>query len=83
NTNNNGSGLYPNQVGSVWYTDTTISYDLLPDRGLSAFFSINNLFDRDPPPTPSFLISGSSYSNRTLYDLIGRQYTLGLRYRMD
>ena len=83
NTNNNGQGLYPNQVGSVWYTDTTISYDLLPDRGLSAFFSINNLFDRDPPPTPSFLISGSSYSNRTLYDLIGRQYTLGLRYRMD
>jgi iron complex outermembrane receptor protein len=83
NTNNNGQGLYPNQVGAVWYTDTTISYDLLPDRGLSAFFSINNLFDRDPPPTPSFLIAGSSYSNRTLYDLIGRQYTLGLRYRMD
>jgi hypothetical protein len=83
NTNNNGQGVYPNQVGSVWYTDTTISYDLLPDRGLSAFFSINNLFDRDPPPTPSFLISGSSYSNRTLYDLIGRQYTLGLRYKMD
>jgi outer membrane receptor protein involved in Fe transport len=83
NTNNNGQGLYPNQVGSVFYTDTTISYDLLPDRGLSAFFSINNLFDRDPPPTPSFLIAGSSYSNRTLYDLIGRQYTLGLRYRMD
>ena len=83
NTNNNGQGVYPNEVGSVWYTDTTISYDLLPDRGLSAYFSINNLFDRDPPPTPSFLIAGSSYSNRTLYDLIGRQYTLGLRYRMD
>jgi outer membrane receptor protein involved in Fe transport len=83
NTNNNGQGLYPNQVGSVFYTDTTISYDLLPDRGLSAFLSITNLFDRDPPPTPSFLIAGTSYSNRTVYDLIGRQYTLGLRYRMD
>jgi outer membrane receptor protein involved in Fe transport len=56
---------------------------LLPDRGLSAFLSITNLFDRDPPPTPSFLIAGTSYSNRTVYDLIGRQYTLGLRYRMD
>jgi outer membrane receptor protein involved in Fe transport len=83
NTNNNGQGLYPNHVGDVFYTDSTIAYDLLPDRGLSAFFSITNLFDRDPPPTPSFLIAGSSYSNRTLYDLIGRQYTLGLRYRMD
>jgi outer membrane receptor protein involved in Fe transport len=82
NTNNNGLGIYPNNVGSVFYTDTSITYDILPDRGLQAFFTINNLFDRDPPPTPSFLIAGSSYSNRTLYDLIGRQFTLGLRYRM-
>ena len=81
NTNNNGQGVYPNQVGSVWYTDTTLTYDVL-DTGMSAFFSIQNLFDRDPPPTPSFLIAGSSYSNRTLYDLIGRQYTLGIRYKM-
>jgi len=81
NTNNNGQGVYPNQVGAVFYTDTTVTYDVL-DTGMSAFFSIQNLFDRDPPPTPSFLIAGSSYSNRTLYDLIGRQYTLGIRYKM-
>jgi len=81
NTNNNGNGIYPNNVGSVFYTDTTITYDIY-DTGMSAFFSVQNLFDRDPPPTPSFLIAGSSYSNRTLYDLIGRQFTLGLRYRM-
>ena len=82
NTNNNGLGVYPNNVGDVFYTDTTLSYDILPDPAMSLFFSINNLFDRDPPPTPSFLIAGSSYSNRTLYDLIGRQYTLGVRYKM-
>ena len=82
NTNNNGAGVYPNQVGSVFYTDTTITYDVLPDSGVSLAFSINNLFDRDPPPTPSFLIAGSSYSNRTLYDLIGRQYSIGLKYKM-
>jgi outer membrane receptor protein involved in Fe transport len=81
NTNNNGLGVYPNNVGSVYYTDTTLTYDI-ENTGLSTFFSINNLFDRDPPPTPSFLIAGTSYSNRTLYDLIGRQYTLGLRYKM-
>jgi outer membrane receptor protein involved in Fe transport len=52
------------------------------NTGAQAFFTINNLFDRDPPPTPSFLIAGSNYSNRTLYDLIGRQFTLGLRYKM-
>ena len=82
NTNNNSAGVYPNQVGSVFYTDTTITYDVLPDSGVSLAFSINNLFDRDPPPTPSFLIAGSSYSNRTLYDLIGRQYSIGLKYKM-
>jgi len=82
NTNNNGAGVYPNQVGSVFYTDTTITYDLLPETGVSLAFSINNLFDRDPPPTPSFLIAGSNYSNRTLYDLIGRQYSIGLKYKL-
>jgi iron complex outermembrane receptor protein len=82
NTNNNGAGVYPNQVGSVYYTDTTISYDVMPESGLTLAFSINNLFDRDPPPTPSFLIAGSNYSNRTLYDLIGRQYSIGLKYKM-
>ncbi|MEO8301071.1 MAG: TonB-dependent receptor, partial [Rhizomicrobium sp.] len=82
NTNNNGQGVYPNNVGAVFYTDTTITYDVLPETGLSTYFSITNLFDRDPPRTPSFLIAGSNYSNRTLYDLIGRQFTLGVRYKM-
>ncbi len=52
-------------------------------RSLVAAQHDNTGLDRDPPPTPSFLIAGSSYSNRTLYDLIGRQFMLGLRYRMD
>lgn len=82
NTNNNGLGVYPNTVGDVFYTDATITYDLFPDKGVSTFFSISNLFDRDPPLTPSFLIAGTNYSNRTLYDMIGRQFTLGLRYKM-
>jgi outer membrane receptor protein involved in Fe transport len=81
-TNNNGLGVYPNHVGNVFYTDLTFNYQLFPDDGVSTFLSINNLFDRDPPATPSFLIAGSSYSNRTLYDLIGRQFTAGIRFRM-
>ena len=81
-TNNNGQGVYPNQVGSAYYTDTTITFDAFPQTGVSLAFSINNLFDRDPPPTPSFLIAGSNYSNRTLYDQIGRQYSIGLKYKM-
>ena len=82
NTNNNGLGVYPNHVGDVLYTDSTVTFDVMPETGLSTYFSISNLFDRDPPATPSFLIAGSSFSNRTLYDLIGRQYTLGVRFKM-
>ena len=80
NTNDNGLGVTPNTVHDVWYTDTTFSYQV--NDNLNAFFTINNLFDRDPPPNPSYLIDSSSYGNRTLYDLIGRMYTIGVHYRM-
>jgi iron complex outermembrane recepter protein len=80
NTNDNGLGVTPNTIGNVWYTDTTFSYQI--NENLSGFFTINNLFDRDPPPNPSFLIEASSFGNRTLYDLIGRMYTIGVHYKM-
>lgn len=80
NTNDNGLGITPNTVGNVWYTDATFSYDI--NDNLTGFFTINNVFDRDPPPNPSYLIDSSSYGNRTLYDLIGRMYTIGVHYRM-
>jgi outer membrane receptor protein involved in Fe transport len=80
NTNDNGLGITPNTIGNVWYTDTTFSY-AISDQ-LTGFFTINNLFDRDPPPNPSYLIDSSSYGNRTLYDLIGRMYTIGVHYKI-
>ncbi len=80
NTNDNGLGVSPNTVGNVWYTDTTLSYALTDQ--LTGFLSVNNVFDRDPPPNPSFLIEASSFGNRTLYDMIGRTYTLGVHYNM-
>jgi iron complex outermembrane receptor protein len=70
-----------NHVGSVVYTDATLSYDFSEDKRLVGFATVNNLFDKDPPQTPGFLIAGSSFGNRTLYDLIGRTYTAGLRFR--
>ncbi|HTW33947.1 MAG TPA: TonB-dependent receptor [Rhizomicrobium sp.] len=80
NTNDNGLGIYPNTIGNVWYTDTTFQYQI--NDNLSGFLTVNNLFDRDPPPNPSYLIDSSSYGNRTLYDLIGRLYTIGVHYKI-
>ncbi len=80
NTNDNGLGISPNILGNVWYSDATLSYDITDQ--LQGFLTINNLFDRDPPPNPSYLIDSSSFGNRTLYDMIGRTFTLGVRYNM-
>jgi outer membrane receptor protein involved in Fe transport len=70
-----------NHVPDVFYTDATLSYDITEDKRLVGFFTINNLLDRDPEPTPGFLIAGASFGNRTLYDLVGRTYTAGVRFR--
>jgi outer membrane receptor protein involved in Fe transport len=70
-----------NHVPDVFYTDLTVNYDITEDKRMVGFFTVNNLFDRDPEPTLGFLIAGASYGNRALYDLIGRQYTAGLRFR--
>jgi iron complex outermembrane recepter protein len=80
NTNDNGLGITPNSIGNVWYTDMTLAYDI--NDQLQGFFTINNLFDRDPPPNPSYLIDSSSFGNRTLYDMVGRTFTVGIHYNM-
>ena len=76
------SDISANHVGAVFYTDATITHDFTTDKRLVGFFTVNNLFDKDPPAIPGFLIAGSSFGNRTLYDLIGRTFTVGLRFRM-
>lgn len=70
-----------NEVPNVFYTDVTLTYDITEDKRMVGFFTVNNLFDRDPEPTPGFLIAGASFGNRGLYDLIGRMYTTGVRFR--
>lgn len=71
-----------NYVHPVYYTDVTITRDLSADKRLVGFFTVNNLFDRDPPQMPGFLIAGSSFGNRAMYDLIGRMFTAGVRFKM-
>lgn len=70
-----------NHQDAVWYTDATINIYIGEQRREQWFLTINNLFNRDPPETPSYLISGSNFGNRTLYDQIGRSFTTGMRFR--
>ena len=69
-----------NHVPTVRYTDLTASYDLSSVKG-SFYFTVNNLTNKDPPAIPGILISGSSLGNHLLYDVVGRAYTAGFRFK--
>jgi iron complex outermembrane recepter protein len=66
------------------YTDVTLKYKFEAMGSESeAFLTINNLFDKDPPPSPTRVGTPVSIlaTNPTLYDIIGRYYTAGLRFK--
>lgn len=69
------------RVGSVFYTDASISYDFdISNARVQAFLTVNNLFDRQPPlivesNQPGFAIP----TYRHIYDIIGRYVTIGAK----
>ena len=56
-----------------------MAYDLIDngDRKVALFGTINNLLDKDPPITGT----GGFATVRSLYDVVGRTYTAGVRFR--
>lgn len=77
-----GRQIDVNEIDGATYYQLSGSYRLLEDgqRNLVAFFNIDNLFDTDPE-----IVAGSALSNlqtnSNLYDVIGRSYRAGLRFR--
>lgn len=64
------------RVPSVVYADTSLSYRFDEVKGVpQVFFKINNLFDKDPPLTDGAFFG----TNPTMYDVVGRTYSLGVR----
>ncbi len=66
-----------NTVSSAFYTDATISYRT--SKNYLIYFTINNLFDRDPPLAPNGTLVTFVPTNSQLYDVIGRQFTAGVK----
>ena len=62
--------------GSV-YLDLGGSYNLT--RNITAYFKIDNVFDKDPAPAPAAGVGQGV--NPYLYDLLGRMYRIGVRAR--
>jgi iron complex outermembrane receptor protein len=72
-----------NVLGAVYYTDLDLRRDFeVEGRRLTAFVTINNLWDREPPLVPNTREPGLIFpSLQTIYDVIGRYYTAGVQLR--
>jgi iron complex outermembrane recepter protein len=72
------------KVPSVAYTDATFTLFAGKDKGKQIFFSVQNLFDKDPPPyltagtsgTPAFSFPATSGD-----DIVGRYFTVGAKLK--
>lgn len=70
-------------IPALLYTDVTLSYRFL-DSGLEPFLSVNNLFNTQPPIIGgSPQTTGQSYPTPPGFDVVGRYFTMGVRFKMD
>ncbi len=70
----------------IWYSDLTLNYNLKPGSSdVNIFFNVRNLFNTQPDP---WAASGANAQIGSLGgyvpgdDIIGRYYTLGVRYKL-
>ncbi|WOF43000.1 TonB-dependent receptor [Sphingopyxis indica] len=80
-----GVDIASNHVPAVFYTDLALGFKIPTfGKGAEVYFAVQNLFDRDPPVAPQYGATGfiSTGTNGYLYDLIGRQFRAGVRFRL-
>jgi iron complex outermembrane recepter protein len=78
-----GVTIDDNTVDSVLYTDLRVSYTF--DRGsrgnFEVFGNVSNLFDEEPPLAANHsTFGGSTHTNVSLYDVIGRRVVVGAQF---
>jgi outer membrane receptor protein involved in Fe transport len=78
-----GVDINDNSVPSVWYTDLTLTFDLESMFGSEGkvFLNVTNAFDQEPPPTLWRTRSWIESTSPSLYDVLGRRYSLGVRFK--
>jgi outer membrane receptor protein involved in Fe transport len=71
-----------NSIGGVFYMDLNLTYTVPVPGELNIYGEVTNLLDRAPPIAPlAYGRTGSVSVNPQLYDVIGRRYVLGVRYK--
>lgn len=80
-----GTNIADNSVPAVFYLDTRLSYDFeIGSSEIEAFVAATNLLDKSPPVTPTFsaFLGYASQANTSLFDVLGRRFTVGVKLRM-
>ncbi len=78
-----GTTISDNSVPAVFYTDATLRLKPQLANGKFEFdLTVNNLFNKAPPRTPTGVLSLFLPTNAQLYDNIGRQFTVTARMAM-
>jgi outer membrane receptor protein involved in Fe transport len=68
-----------NNIPAVAYTNLDLSFPKLAGTNATLFFNVANVFDKQPPLI-SLGVPGSGFpTQRGLYDVVGRAFTLGIR----
>ena len=70
------------RVKPVAYTDLTLRFTV-PSMGgnFEVFGTVNNLFDKQPPIIPGTIPGVNLPTNISVYDIIGRAFTAGVRVK--
>jgi len=72
----NGVDIDDNAVPSAWYLGLFGSYAFSDDQ-YEAFFRISNVLDK----APVVIANNNNGFNPTLYDVVGRDFSIGLRFK--
>lgn len=82
NTFVEGRDIDDNKVDSFFFLNSSLQLTMVDDgsKRVSWFLGVNNLLDRRPPPNPNGVFLALP-TNPTLYELVGRKYTTGIRFK--
>jgi iron complex outermembrane recepter protein len=79
-----GRDIDDNSVPSIAYTDLDFAYTAPGSHWaqMESYFHVTNAFDRSPPPVPmwSDLHGTTRGTNQAVYDVLGRRFTLGVKF---
>lgn len=73
-----------NQVAGYFTSDVSLAYRFYQDgqNNAEAFLTIDNVLDKDPARLPQTGNAYSPHTNANLYDVLGRVFRGGIRFRM-